>query len=258
MAIRSAVSEHSAEKASLSRLVLARPESGRDLRSNTVAPTPPRLRPRAVECAETRSQRSSSLLTWISIGACRWHGGAAVGRGEGSKRLCSSGDPPARLRRVLQTPRKAPADTGEANRKAEASLWRARQRGSTELAKSLDSNAPPRTWWAVRVTPEPGIHVGCALKIVGGPPNCSNLEGNPARSSEFRQTCVTAGFLGDSPTIFRAQVILFHVERCLVLRARPWPRNRLNSRGNQPGTPGRRTPWRCEAENIRAVAPVLW
>ena len=66
--IRSAVSADSPDKASLARPVLARPrpESGRDLRSNTVASTPRRLRPRVFECAETRSQRSSSLLTWTT------------------------------------------------------------------------------------------------------------------------------------------------------------------------------------------------
>ena len=32
----------------------------------------------------------------LAIGACRWHGGAAVGRGEGAKRLCSSGGPSPR------------------------------------------------------------------------------------------------------------------------------------------------------------------
>jgi hypothetical protein len=47
-------------------LVRPRPESGRDLRSNRLTSTPPRLRPRGVQCAETRlpcSRFSSRLPT---------------------------------------------------------------------------------------------------------------------------------------------------------------------------------------------------
>ncbi len=56
----------------------------------------------------------------LPIGACRWRGGAAVGWGEGSKRLCSSRDPsPHPTAAGLANTQESACRHGGTNRKAE-------------------------------------------------------------------------------------------------------------------------------------------